>query len=108
MGVDNAHWLEHNGQDGEHRIGDEMTATRQMRETTNIPSLLRARGHAMTWFCSMIGYDRTYVYRMEAGDRPLTREYVDRAARVLNVPAALLLTDMSILDNHVNVETEVA
>lgn len=64
-----------------------------MRETaTQIPALLKAQGRSVGWFCRVVGIHRSYYWMMESGQRPVSQTYLSRAAEVLGVPVALLLS----------------
>lgn len=69
--------------------------TDQRGYRTHIPTLLKARGHSVRWFCRQAGISTALFYRMELGERALTANYLVRASNILNVPVNMLLTEMS-------------
>lgn len=59
---------------------------------TQIPSILKAQGRSVTWFCRTVGIHRSYYWMMETGHRPLAESYLERASEVLGVPVEMLLS----------------
>ena len=59
---------------------------------TQIPSILKAQGRSVGWFCRSVGIHRSYYWMMETGHRPLAESYLERAAEVLGVPVIMLLS----------------
>jgi len=62
---------------------------------TRIFDILERQGRTKTWFAEQMGIDRSLLYRINWGERPLTPEFISRAALVLGVPEDLLFSSPS-------------
>lgn len=58
---------------------------------TRIFEVLESRGQSVTWFAHQIEIERSRLYRIEWGERPMPEGYLDRAAKVLQVSSHSLL-----------------
>ena len=58
---------------------------------TRIFDVLASRGQSVMWFASQMGIERSRLYRIEWGERPMPDDYLDRAARVLQLPREMLI-----------------
>jgi transcriptional regulator with XRE-family HTH domain len=76
---------------------------------TRIPSLLRAQGRSVQWFCRNVGIHRSYYWMMETGHRPLSASYLSRAADVLGVPVEMLVsTSRNVTEPSSNIADQVS
>lgn len=51
---------------------------------------LKSRGQSKTWFARKMGINRTWLYQIHWGERPLTNAFQSRAAELLQLPEELL------------------
>lgn len=59
---------------------------------TRIFDILESQGRTRTWFARQMGMNRTQLYQINWGERPLTDAFMDRAAQVLQVPHDMLFS----------------
>jgi transcriptional regulator with XRE-family HTH domain len=57
---------------------------------TRIFEILESRGQSKKWFAAQMGINRTQLYQINWGDRPLTPEFIERSAQILQVPPDML------------------
>jgi len=57
---------------------------------TNILDVLERLERDEAWLARKTGYDLSYVWRINRGQRPITAAYVDRVCAVLNLPPHVL------------------
>jgi transcriptional regulator with XRE-family HTH domain len=55
-----------------------------------IERVLDQQGRSMAWLARKAGVSVSYAWRMLNGERPLTREFRDRASEALGVPQDIL------------------
>lgn len=58
-----------------------------MNEAERLFAILADQGRSLTWLASRMNYTREYVSLIKSGKRPVTDEFVRRAASVLGLPA---------------------
>lgn len=51
---------------------------------------LRQTGRSPKWVAEKAGYDRSYLYKIEAGEKPVTDEFITRMCDVLQVTPSTL------------------
>lgn len=56
-------------------------------------SVLERRGHLKTWFARECGISLTYLMKMATGEKPVSRRFIDDAARVLLLPPEVLFDE---------------
>lgn len=62
--------------------------TAQTERRTAIPLVLEAQGRKVRWFCDQVGISVSSYHMRERGERPVSGEYLRRAAKVLGVRVA--------------------
>jgi transcriptional regulator with XRE-family HTH domain len=78
-----------------------MTQTKR-NESENLFAILAEQGRSLTWLASRMHYTREYISLVKSGKRPVTDEFMRRAAAVLGLPTQVLFLRDEVRESTIN------